>query len=100
MMFVRKVCKSPCQNRKSSCEIILVSRHQPHVAPALDSQRPVAIEFDFVFPIKPSGNFATGRHCIGSTNRAVSFARRFEANPGTSPPLALIAPGHEELQQS
>jgi hypothetical protein len=31
----RKVCKSPCQNRKSSCEIILVPRHQPHVAPLL-----------------------------------------------------------------
>jgi hypothetical protein len=61
----------------------LVPRHQPHVAPRSDSQRPVAIEFDFVVPIEPSGNFATGRHCIGSTNRAVSFARHFAGSRGT-----------------
>jgi hypothetical protein len=47
--FVRKLCQSPRQNRKSTREIILVPRHQPHAALALDSQRPVAIEFDLVF---------------------------------------------------
>jgi hypothetical protein len=28
-----------------------IPRHQPHAAIALDSQRLIAIEFDFVFPI-------------------------------------------------
>ena len=47
-----ELCKRLCYNWKSSCEIILVPRHPPHAARALDSERPVAIEFDFVFPIR------------------------------------------------
>jgi hypothetical protein len=47
--LVRKLRERLCQNWKSSCEIILVPRHQPHAASALDS---VAIELDFVFPIR------------------------------------------------
>ena len=50
--LVRKLRKRLCENWKSRCEIILVSRHQPHAAAALDSKRSVTIQFDFVFPIR------------------------------------------------
>jgi hypothetical protein len=50
--LLRKLCKRLRENWKSICQVILVPRHQPHAATALDSQRPVAIEFDFVFPIR------------------------------------------------
>ena len=32
--------------------IAIVRRHQPPAAPAPDSQHPIAIEFDFVLPIR------------------------------------------------
>ena len=37
---------------KARCKIILIARHEHHAPAAFDSQRAVAVEFDFVFPTR------------------------------------------------
>ena len=52
-----EVLQAPVPELEIGREIILVPRHQPHAAAAPDSQRTVAIELDFVFPIWTLGQF-------------------------------------------
>jgi hypothetical protein len=46
---------------KAAREIIAIARHEPNAASALYAKRPVAVEFDLVFPIRPFGELRSGQ---------------------------------------
>ena len=50
---VRQLRERVCYGRKPGREIIPLARHEPNAPSALYAERPVAVEFDFVFPIRP-----------------------------------------------
>jgi hypothetical protein len=71
--FVRELLQRLCDQIKAISEIPSVAREQLNLTVRLRAQGTIAVEFELVRPRRFSGNFATGRLNIGSTNPTLVF---------------------------
>jgi hypothetical protein len=62
--------------RESLVEVLVVPRVQNSFVIRSDSDCAIAVEFDFVGPIRPSGSCETKAQSMGSMNSAFLFDRK------------------------